>query len=147
MLLAMFWFASIPWVPLLTTINCYCIMGRVDFGFSLLGSCFKRGLVPSSATYGTLLKGLFKENRISQAQELFKKIIYEKLCETNGVMFGTVIDGLCKTGNTSTAIKFLRAMGNGQDADVQPDTLMYTTIIDSLCKIKRWTMLLPFYKR
>ncbi|CAI9099673.1 OLC1v1036531C1 [Oldenlandia corymbosa var. corymbosa] len=113
-----------------TVIHCYCLVNKVDFGFSVLGGFFKRGIVPGVCTFGTLLKGLFKETRILQAQELFKKIIYEKLCDPGVVMYGTVIDGLCKVGNTTKALEFLRDM---ERTRVEPD-IMYSVIIDSLCK-------------
>ncbi|CAI9099680.1 OLC1v1036537C1 [Oldenlandia corymbosa var. corymbosa] len=117
-----------------TVIHCYCLVNKVDFGFSVLGGFFKRGIVPDVCTFGTLLKGLFKEIRINQAQELFRKIIFEKLCEPDIPMCVTVIDGLCKVGNTSMAILFLRDMERGR---VAPDVKVYTAIVDSLCKDNR----------
>ncbi|KAL0456587.1 UNVERIFIED_CONTAM: putative pentatricopeptide repeat-containing protein, mitochondrial [Sesamum latifolium] len=31
-------------------INCYCLLNRVDFGFAILGSFFKRGIKPNVTT-------------------------------------------------------------------------------------------------
>lgn len=92
---------------LTTVVTCYCLVGRVDLGFCTLGAFFKRGVVPNVATFAILLNGLFRWDRVSQAQELFKKIIYRKLCEPDEKMYGVIIDGLCKAGNTSMAIEFL----------------------------------------
>lgn len=114
-------------------INCFCLMNRVDFGFSILGTFFKRGFLPNVTTFTTLLKGLFREDRIGEAQKLFKKIIRENLCEPNEVMYGTVIDGLCKIGNTGAAIDLLRVMERGK---CRPDNVVYNSIIDGLCKNK-----------
>ncbi|XP_027174283.1 putative pentatricopeptide repeat-containing protein At1g12700, mitochondrial [Coffea eugenioides] len=115
-------------------INCYCFLGRVDFGFSIFGGFFKRGILPNTATFTTLLKGLFREHKIHEAQGLFKKIIYEKLCIPNEITYGTVIDGLSKAGNTSMAIQVLRFMEKG--GRCRPHTAAYNTIIDGLCKDK-----------
>ncbi|XP_027174287.1 putative pentatricopeptide repeat-containing protein At1g12700, mitochondrial [Coffea eugenioides] len=115
-------------------INCYCFLGRVDFGFSILGGFFKRGIVPDTATFNTLLKGLFREHKIHEAQGLFKKIIYEKLCIPNEITYGTVIDGLSKAGNTSMAIQVLRFMEKG--GRCRPHTAAYNTLIGGLCKDK-----------
>ncbi|CAI9111877.1 OLC1v1012208C3 [Oldenlandia corymbosa var. corymbosa] len=114
-------------------INCYCREGRVDLGFSVLGALFKVGLMPGVIIFNTILKGLFREHRVREAQELFSKIIYEKLCEPDQVTIGTVIDGLSKVGNTRKAIEVLRAMENG---DTKPNTIIYNAIIDALCKDK-----------
>ena len=111
-------------------INCYCLLNRIDWGFSVLGFFFKRGYMPDVITFATLLKGLFREYKILEAQELFRKIICEKLCQPSDKMFATVIDGLCKVGNTRAAIEFLRIMERGK---CKPDTIVYSTIIDSLC--------------
>ncbi|KAL3630962.1 hypothetical protein CASFOL_023946 [Castilleja foliolosa] len=82
-------------------INSYCLSNRADFGFSILGWFFKLGCVPNVITFSTLLKGLFRENKINEAQELFRKMVKEELCELSVVTYGTVIDGLCKAGNVA----------------------------------------------
>ncbi|KAL6565310.1 hypothetical protein OROGR_002261 [Orobanche gracilis] len=112
-------------------INCYCLSNRVDFGFSILGWFFKRGCVPNVFTFNTLLKGLFRGNRINEAQELFRKMVREGLCELSVVTYGTVIDGLCKAGNTAMAIELLRVMEKGS---CKPNARIYSMIIDGLCK-------------
>ncbi|XP_071913965.1 pentatricopeptide repeat-containing protein At3g48810-like [Coffea arabica] len=88
-----------------------------------------------SVTFNTPLRGLFQEHKALQAQELFKKIIYEKLCEPDEVTSWIVIRGLCEKGNTGTAIDFLRAMEQ-QKRPCKPNAIIYSTIIDSLCKDK-----------
>ncbi|CDP04643.1 unnamed protein product [Coffea canephora] len=115
-------------------IKCCCFVGRVDLAFSTLAGFFKRGFVPDAVTFSTLLRGLFRECKIPQAQELFKKIIFEKLCEPDEVIFLVVIDGLCKAGNTQMAIEFLRLMEKRRRC--KPNVYVYGAIIDSLCKDK-----------
>lgn len=114
----------IPGIPvhestLNIVINCFCLVGRVDYGLSVMGTFFKRGYVPDVCTFATMLKGLSSQGRISEALELFKKIIYEKLCPLNPVLYGTLINALCKEGNTEAAIELLRVMERGNSWPVQ----------------------------
>ncbi|KAK6139686.1 hypothetical protein DH2020_026574 [Rehmannia glutinosa] len=112
-------------------INSYCLSNRVDYGFSILVWFYKRGCVLDDITFNTLLKGLFRENRINEAQELFRKILREGMCELSVVTYGTVIDGLCKAGNTAMAIELFRVMEKGS---CKPNSHIYSTVIDGLCK-------------
>ncbi|CAI9099675.1 OLC1v1036533C1 [Oldenlandia corymbosa var. corymbosa] len=119
---------------LYTLINCYCLVNKVDFGFSILGRFFKHGFVPNVCTFSTLLKGLFNEQKISQAQELFRKIIRGNLCVPNVTMCGGMIDGLFKVGNTTVALEFLRDM---ERTRVEQNVIVYCALIDGLCKDNR----------
>ncbi|KAL6501172.1 hypothetical protein OROHE_025035 [Orobanche hederae] len=112
-------------------INSYCLSDRVDYGFSVLGWFFKRGFIPDVFTFSTLLKGLFRGNRINEVRELFRKIVREGLCELDVVTYGTLIDGLCKASNTAMAIELLRVMEKGS---CKPNTHVYSMIINGLCK-------------
>ncbi|KAK4394078.1 putative pentatricopeptide repeat-containing protein, mitochondrial [Sesamum angolense] len=87
--------------------NCYCLLNRVDFGFAILGSFFKRGYEPNVTTFTTLIKGLFLDDKVIEAEKLFKKLLALKLCEPNEVTILTVINGLCKAGHTLTACDLL----------------------------------------
>ncbi|KAJ9557440.1 hypothetical protein OSB04_012054 [Centaurea solstitialis] len=81
----------------------------------------------------TLLNGLILEDRILEAERLFKKLIKGKLCEPDVVMYSTMIKGLCKVGLNDTAIALLRLMN---ERGCKPNVMTYNTIIDSLCKDK-----------
>ncbi|KAF6163842.1 hypothetical protein GIB67_018050 [Kingdonia uniflora] len=59
-------------VTFATLINCFCQMGKVDFGLAVVENIFKSTYEPHIFT--TLLKGLFKENRVKDAIQLFNKI-------------------------------------------------------------------------
>ncbi|GMP85246.1 hypothetical protein CsSME_00038482 [Camellia sinensis var. sinensis] len=110
-------------------INCYCHLNRVDFGLSLLGTLFKRGYTPNA--FNTLLNELILADKTPEAVELFKKLMRMREIEPDVVMYGTIINGLCRTGNTIRAVSLLRIMEEGS---CKPNTAVYTTIIDSLCK-------------
>ncbi|KAK4394071.1 putative pentatricopeptide repeat-containing protein, mitochondrial [Sesamum angolense] len=87
--------------------NCYCLLNRVDFGFAILGSFFKRGYEPNVTTFNTLIRGLFLDDKVIEAEKLFKKLLTLKLCEPNEVTVLTVINGLRKAGHTLTAYDLL----------------------------------------
>ncbi|XP_059629779.1 pentatricopeptide repeat-containing protein At1g62914, mitochondrial-like [Cornus florida] len=115
-------------------INCYCHLNRVDFGFATLGDLFKRGHVPNVTTFTTLIKGLFLKDKFAEAMELFNKLLRGNEIEPDEIMYGTMINGLCKIGNTSMAIGLLRAMEKTKI--FRANLVMYSIIIDSLCKDK-----------
>ncbi|KAH1105868.1 hypothetical protein J1N35_009636 [Gossypium stocksii] len=39
-------------------INCFCQLGQIDFGFSILGKMLKLGVEPTVVTFSTLINGL-----------------------------------------------------------------------------------------
>ncbi|KAJ0478460.1 putative tetratricopeptide-like helical domain superfamily [Helianthus annuus] len=114
-------------------IKCFCQMSRTNDVFALLGCCFRRAVVPDVLTFSTLLDGLIREDRIIEAKGFFKKLIKQKLCEPDVVMYSTMIKGLCKFGNNDIAIGLLRLM---DQRGCNPNVVVYSTIIDSLCKDK-----------
>nr|GEX17283.1 hypothetical protein [Tanacetum cinerariifolium] len=99
----------------------------------VLGSCFKHDIVPDVTTFNTLLNGLVLEGRISQAQRLFAKVITNKLCEPDLVMYSTMIKGNCMTHDYVAANDLLKLM---DESGCTPDVVAYNTIIDSMCKHK-----------
>ncbi|KAM7462393.1 hypothetical protein LguiA_030514 [Lonicera macranthoides] len=114
-------------------INCYCHLNRVDFGFSLLGSLFKGGYEPNVVTFTALIKGLFAQDKFSEAKNLLVKLVTDKQIELDAVTYGTVINGLCKSGNTKIAMELLRSI---ETLNFEADKMLccYNMIIDSLCK-------------
>ncbi|KAL0456347.1 UNVERIFIED_CONTAM: putative pentatricopeptide repeat-containing protein, mitochondrial [Sesamum latifolium] len=111
--------------------NCYCLLNRVDFGFAILGSFFKLGYEPDVYSFNTLIKGLFLDDNVFEAEKLFKKLLTLKVCEPNEVTILTVINRLCKAGHTLTAYDLL---GLFEKTSCKPNVFSYSTVIDSLCK-------------
>ncbi|THG02827.1 hypothetical protein TEA_014148 [Camellia sinensis var. sinensis] len=104
-----------------------------DYGFSVLSSFFKLGYVPCVSTFTTLMNGFILPDKTGKAMELFNKLVREGEIKPDRVMYGTIINGLSKTGNTTTAIGILRSM---RKWNYKPDVVMYNIIIDGLCKDK-----------
>ncbi|PWA77826.1 tetratricopeptide-like helical domain-containing protein [Artemisia annua] len=114
-------------------INCCCHLSCTNEGFAVFGFFLKRGIRPDAWTFSTLLNGLVREDRILEAEIFFKKLIKDKICEPNVVMYSTMIKGLCKIGNNVIAIQLLRLM---VERGCKPNVVTYSNIIDSLCKDK-----------
>ncbi|KAL8495354.1 hypothetical protein ACS0TY_019494 [Phlomoides rotata] len=114
-----------------TAIDCFCHVNRADFAFAVLGSLVKRGVRPSVVTFNTLIKGLFLQGKVAEAQKLFLKLLREKICELNEVTYLIVINDLCKAGHTLRARDLLMILEKGR---CKPDIKAYSTVIDSLCK-------------
>nr|GEU38896.1 pentatricopeptide repeat-containing protein At1g63330-like [Tanacetum cinerariifolium] len=112
-------------------IKCFCQLHRTNDSFMVLGFCFRRGISPDLFTFNTLLNGLVGEERVLGAEIFFKKLIKDKLCEPDVVMYNTMIKGLCKIGNNIIARQLLRLM---DERGCKPDVVTYNNIIDSLCK-------------
>ncbi|KAJ0482025.1 putative tetratricopeptide-like helical domain superfamily [Helianthus annuus] len=114
-------------------IKCCCQLNRTKDGFAVLGCCFRRAIAPDVYIFSALLDGLVLEDKILEAEMLFKKLVKQKLCEPNVVMYSTMIKGLCKFSNNLTAVALLRLM---EQTKCKPNIVTYNTIIDSLCKDK-----------
>ncbi|KAK4717619.1 hypothetical protein R3W88_015957 [Solanum pinnatisectum] len=129
-------------------INSYCLMYRVDCAFSVLPIYLKKDIPFDVVTFNTLLRGLFSENKVKDAVELFKKLVRDKICEPNQIMYGTIMNGLskrghtqktlnalCKDGNLDAAINILSEM---KQKGIHLDIFTYNSLIDGLCKLGQW---------
>ncbi|MBA0746751.1 hypothetical protein Gogos_009242, partial [Gossypium gossypioides] len=55
-------------------INCFCQLGRIDFGFSVLGKMLKLGVEPDVVIFSTLINGLCNQSKISEAVFMFDEM-------------------------------------------------------------------------
>lgn len=70
-----------------------------------------------------------------EARRLFDRMI-ELGCEPDIVTYGTLINGLCRTGNTRLALQLHHEMATGDcnssTTKPKPNVFCYSTIIQSL---------------
>lgn len=91
------------------------------------------GIEPNVFTYGALIDGLCKVNRLEEAHELWKAML-EAGCEPSDIAFNSLIDGLCKAGQLEEAHQvFLKMAEDGHT----PDVYTYSSLIDRLLKDSR----------
>ncbi|KAE9594965.1 hypothetical protein Lal_00041213 [Lupinus albus] len=89
-----------------------------------------RGYEPDSYTYGTLVNGLCRLGKISQAKELFKEM-EQKGHSPSVVTYTSLIHAMCQSNNLDEAISLLEEMTkNG----VEPNVFTYSSLMDGLCK-------------
>ncbi|KAJ8535685.1 hypothetical protein K7X08_023405 [Anisodus acutangulus] len=112
-------------------INSYCLMHRADCAFSVLPIYLKNGIPLNVITFTALIRGFFAENKVKYAVELFKKLVREKICEPDEVMYATVMNGLSKRGHTQKVLSLLRLMEQGS---TKPNIYIYNIVIDDFCK-------------
>ncbi|KAM7522686.1 hypothetical protein LguiA_012588 [Lonicera macranthoides] len=119
----------------------------------------ERGEVPDKVTYKSLIKGLFAQDKASEANNLFTKLVRERKIELDAVMqtersvdaislfdemiekgiypnvvtYSSLIQGFCNVGQLEEATRLLREM---LEKKVSPDVYVrtYKTMINGLCQ-------------
>ncbi|KAJ1700046.1 hypothetical protein LUZ63_008558 [Rhynchospora breviuscula] len=113
-------------------INCFCRMGRVDLGFSTLGLSLKHRRGINAFIFGSLIKGLCAARQIEDAAQLLAKMP-RMGCTPDLISYNTLIDGMCRTGNTRVGLDLCRRMAT-QGSCCEPDVVTYTTLIRGFCQ-------------
>ncbi|PPR87963.1 hypothetical protein GOBAR_AA32732 [Gossypium barbadense] len=111
-----------------TMINGYCKAKRLDEAMELFHEISQKGPIPNTVTYNTLVQSMFQLGKVSTACELFRKMLASGQVPN---IETTVLKGLCKTGNTGRAVRFLRLM---ESRGFEPNIVAYSTILDCLFK-------------
>ncbi|XVE80478.1 hypothetical protein DITRI_Ditri14bG0143000 [Diplodiscus trichospermus] len=91
----------------------------------------KLGIQPTVVTLSTLINGLYAQEKIAHAVNLFDDMI-GKGYHPNLITYSTILNGLCKMGNTKKAVKLLRS--TMEERGFKLDIVEYDMVIDSLCK-------------
>lgn len=102
----------------------------VDSALRIFREMPNRGCQPDSYTYGTLINGLCKLGKISEAKELFKEM-EQKGFSASVVTYTSLIHGLCQSNNLDEAIGLLEEM---KRKDIDPNVFTYSSLMDGLCK-------------
>ncbi|TYH21523.1 hypothetical protein ES288_A04G050800v1 [Gossypium darwinii] len=71
------------------SINCFCQLGRIDFGFSVLGKMLKLGVEPDVVIFSTLINRLCNQSNISVAVCVFD-IMFDIMFLEKGLIFMVV---------------------------------------------------------
>ncbi|KAL0692930.1 hypothetical protein Bca4012_060110 [Brassica carinata] len=102
----------------------------VDAGVKIFLEMPKRGCVPDSYTYGTLISGLCRFGRVDEAKKLFEEMV-EKDCSPTVVTYTSMIHGLCGSKNVEEAMRYLEEM---KSKGIEPNVFTYSSLMDGLCK-------------
>ncbi|KHN35153.1 pentatricopeptide repeat-containing protein At1g06710, mitochondrial [Glycine soja] len=93
---------------------------------------------PNIITYGALVDGLCKANRVEEARELLDTMSVNG-CEPNQIVYDALIDGFCKTGKLENAQEVFVKMS---ERGYCPNLYTYSSLINSLFKEKRLDLVL-----
>jgi len=93
---------------------------------------------PNIITYGALVDGLCKANRVKEARELLDTMSSNG-CEPNQIVYDALIDGFCKTGELESAREVFVKMS---ERGYIPNLYTYSSLINSLFKEKRLDLVL-----
>ncbi|KAL5542693.1 hypothetical protein UlMin_010403 [Ulmus minor] len=103
-------------------IKCLCRLKKVDLGFPVLAVLLKHGLQPDAYTLTTSASWLFQ-------------YILDKGHPCNVVTYATIINGLCKDGQSLKALELLSQMHETMiDHGVKPDIVTYSSLMHGLCR-------------
>lgn len=115
-------------------IKCHSLDGNMSSAISLFHNIIDTGHHPTAATLYFLLYGFCDRHQIHKAMLFYNYIILKKGFQLNHKCYLVLIEGLCKIGETHTAIQLLR---RALQIDGEGDfTLLqcYNSIIYRLCK-------------
>ncbi|CAM8904488.1 unnamed protein product [Rhodiola kirilowii] len=115
----------------------YSKIGRTEYGFGVIGLILKLGYTPHVIGINILMNALCQQLRINEAALLFQKMETHLSCKPNIVTYGTLLKGLCTTGNSRIALNLHEQIADGThdlSRALQLNLICYNTLIDGLCK-------------
>ncbi|CAM8899301.1 unnamed protein product [Rhodiola kirilowii] len=124
-------------ISLSMLMNSYSKIGCAGYGFGVLGLILKWGYTPHVIGISSLMNALCNQLRINEAASLFQKMKAHLGCTPNIVTYGTLLKGLCSTGNSRIALNLHEQIADGThdlSGVLQMNFICYSTLIDGLCK-------------
>ncbi|CAM8901649.1 unnamed protein product [Rhodiola kirilowii] len=125
-------FVDLSWL-----MGSYSKIGCTEYGFGVLGLILKWGYTPHVIGINILMNVLCQQLRINEAALLFQKMNTHLNCKPDIFTYGTLLKGLCSTGNSRIALNLHEQIADGThelSGDLQLNLICYNTLIDGLCK-------------
>lgn len=104
--------------------------GTMDSAIRIFREMPNHGCIPDTYTYGTLINGLCRIGKISEAKELLKEM-ETKGCSPSVVTYTSLIHGLCQLNNLDEAMALLQEM---EAKSIIANVYTYSSLMDGLCK-------------
>lgn len=79
-----------------------------------------------------MLNGFCRAGRFGKAFELLE-VAKRHGCSLNTVLYSSLVNGLCKSGDTERAMELVKEMEIGDDDEIRPNTVTYTSVVQRLC--------------
>ncbi|KAJ0485963.1 putative tetratricopeptide-like helical domain superfamily [Helianthus annuus] len=103
---------------------------KVDLAMQMYGKMVVRGVKADLITFNTLINGLCKSGRITEARYLIDEMTRVGL-KADKVTYTSLLDGCCKEGNLDMALGVKEKMVN---EGVELDNVTFTALISGLCR-------------
>lgn len=134
--------ASVPALNVLIKALCKS-SETLDSALRVFREMPNRGYTPDSYTYGTLINGLCRAERLIEAKELLVEMEANG-CLPNVVMYSFLIHGFCKSSKLEDALQLFKQM---KIKGIDPNVYTYSSLIDGLCKNGHSTQAMNLFDR
>ncbi|KAL8113054.1 hypothetical protein AgCh_020399 [Apium graveolens] len=104
--------------------------GTINAALQIFHEMPSHGCSPDSYTYGTLINGLCRLKRVSEAKELFAEM-GTKGCLPSVVTYTSLIHGLCLSNDLDEAVGLFKEM---KEKRIVANLYTYSSLMDGLCK-------------
>lgn len=112
-----------------------CVMsGRMEVAWNVFGKMLKRGLNPTTVTFGTLVHGLCLDSRLEEALKLKEDMMKVYNLRPGGHIYASLIKALCGVGDWSKVVRLKQEMVNDK---IELDSGIYASLISGLFKVGR----------
>ncbi|PWA96754.1 tetratricopeptide-like helical domain-containing protein [Artemisia annua] len=113
-----------------TLIKAFGESGRWDLGFRLIDEMFRRNVKPNATTFGSLIAGLYKEERFEEVGKVLELMKEHKFPIGIGTC-NTRIQCLCKLKSTDEAKELLDGL---LSSGMKANSITYRNLVHGYCK-------------